>query len=63
MVMYSFYLNKKESLLKLVIIIVGLNLFVFLFVGFVIFLVVFLLGMELIEGFGLLFIVLLFVFS
>ena len=46
MVTYSSYLNKKESLPKSAITIVGLNLFVSLFAGLAIFPAVFSLGME-----------------
>ncbi len=63
MVTYSSYLNKKESLPKSAITIVGLNLFVSLFAGLAIFPAVFSLGMEPTEGPGLLFIVLPSVFS
>lgn len=63
MVTYSSYLNKKESLPKSAVTIVGLNLFVSLFAGLAIFPAVFSLGMEPTEGPGLLFIVLPSVFS
>ncbi|MDM5154773.1 sodium-dependent transporter [Bacillus sp. DX1.1] len=63
MVTYSSYLNKKESLPRSAVTIVGLNLFVSLFAGLAIFPAVFSLGMEPTEGPGLLFIVLPSVFS
>ncbi|KFN03592.1 sodium-dependent transporter [Bacillus clarus] len=63
MITYSSYLNKKESLPKSAVTIVGLNLFVSLFAGLAIFPAVFSLGMEPTEGPGLLFIVLPSVFS
>ncbi|MDN9010677.1 sodium-dependent transporter [Brevibacillus laterosporus] len=63
MVTYSSYLNKKESLPRSAITIVGLNLFVSLFAGLAIFPAVFSLGVEPTEGPGLLFIILPSVFS
>ncbi|AKF93226.1 sodium-dependent transporter [Brevibacillus laterosporus] len=63
MITYSSYLNKKESLPRSAITIVGLNLFVSLFAGLAIFPAVFSLGVEPTEGPGLLFIILPSVFS
>ncbi|WP_369899872.1 sodium-dependent transporter [Bacillus manliponensis] len=63
MITYSSYVNKKESLPKSAVTIVGLNLFVSLLAGLAIFPAVFSLGMEPTEGSGLLFIVLPSVFS